>query len=224
MPRLYCYISGCNRTQEAKIVGRAPIGKKAMSGAERIRRWREAHPKPAKEPAADAALRAEIAKLRKENATLQASIAQGSSDAGDGDPETPRWRSERRRLRQLEAQLEERVLREIKKRVDEVVLPHFKRTEEEYKRGINCHNGYIKKAEYNKMLHALHPDSRGSITERRLAEAFDLFKGLERILVRREERRPLEGSDIPSTFEELDAARARATAARRAARSTPRRR
>ena len=51
--------------------------------------------------------------------------------------------------------------------------------QEEAKRIYERRRGFMNKAAFRLIWSALHPDSRRSITDKKLAEAFDAFAGME---------------------------------------------
>jgi hypothetical protein len=137
-------------------MGRPPIGKRAMTGAERTRRYREkAHPKPAGPQAPVARLQARIHELEAEIEKLHVEVTRfmrawsGSwtvVQARVGELEAEKLASERRvrevdpdslpksyrkkyeaARRRLERAFEDRVKREAHRRLDELFLPSFER-------------------------------------------------------------------------------------------------
>lgn len=77
--------------------------------------------------------------------------------------------------------------------------------------------GIISKATYNLIWSCLHPDSRGSVTDEKLARAFREFEPLEK-LVLSEKENPTRPSDLPKTAEEWLARKAKVQAERKAQR------
>jgi hypothetical protein len=120
----------------------------------------------------------------------------------------------------LDLQFEQRVRAEIKTAMDERVLPAVNARYHEYTKGINLHHGYITRDKYVAMLRCLHPDSRGSVSDRKLAEASGILADLERVLVKKSERQPLSDTDLPRTYADL-MARRRHGARRSASRNAP---
>ena len=66
----------------------------------------------------------------------------------------------------------------------------------------------MSKDTFNTIRRALHPDSRNSISDKKLGEAFDTFMGLEKYLLN-EKGGPTTFADLPSTVAEWDKMRAR---------------
>jgi hypothetical protein len=125
---------------------------------------------------------------------------------------------QRQYKRKLDLEFRTCVLDEVKKRIDEMILPHWKekiaRAEELYKH----RRGAMDKATFNKIRRALHPDSRNSISDKMLGEAFDTFMSLEKFLLD-EKDSPTDLSGLPNTWDEWEKAKKDATAERRARRA-----
>jgi len=123
----------------------------------------------------------------------------------------------RQHKHKLDLEFEPRVLAGIKKRIDEIVLPHWKkqidRASELYKR----RRGLMDKNTFNIIRRALHPDSRNSISDQKLGEAFDTFMGLEKYLLD-ETQSPTEWPPLPNSWAEWEAAKRKATEERRSKR------
>src|SRR6516162_4683139 len=106
----------------------------------------------------------------------------------------------------LDAAFHNRVLDEVKKRIDEIVLPHWKKQIEEAQKLYQHRRGAMSKETFNTIRRALHPDSRQSISDKKLAEAFDTFMSLEKFLLD-EKDSPTEFGDLPKTWAEWEASR-----------------
>jgi hypothetical protein len=100
----------------------------------------------------------------------------------------------------------------------ETLLPDYRRKLAEAEQVIKARRGVMSAETFRAIAAALHPDSRLSISDERLAVAFQKFTDLKLALVKESEMPSSAVPDIPSTPEELDAARAAATAMRRARR------
>jgi len=72
---------------------------------------------------------------------------------------------------------------------------------------LKAYEGIWSLADYRKILSCLHCDSRNSVTEKKLNDAFDLFKRWEPLLVKRSERIVAPGPTLPRDV--LDAMRRR---------------
>lgn len=100
---------------------------------------------------------------------------------------------------ELEAEVQARVTTEIKR--------IFERTRNEYEalkaktdRILDAHTGVFTKAEFGGIQACLHPDSRLSVSDEKLAEAFRLFRSAEDVLVGEKEQ-PTTRMALPSLDE-----------------------
>ena len=126
----------------------------------------------------------------------------------------------RQHQRKLDAQFEQRVLDEVKKRIDEIVLPHWKKQIDQAQELYKRRRGAMDKATFNKIRRGLHPDSRNSISDKALGEAFDTFMSLEKFLLDEKDSPTDVGSGLPGTWDEWEKAKRETTAARRAKRQS----
>jgi transposase len=120
----------------------------------------------------------------------------------------------------LDLKFEQRVRDEVKKRVDEIILPHWKEKIEQSKQLYAHRKGLMDKAMFNRIRRGLHPDSRNSISDKLLAEAFDAFMGLEKYLLD-EKDSPTDFGTLPSNLAEWDKMRRNQSAKRRNANGAP---
>jgi hypothetical protein len=114
----------------------------------------------------------------------------------------------------LDASFHTAVNDEVRKRIDEIVLPHWKQQIEQAQELFARRRGLMDKETFNTIRRALHPDSRHSISDGKLGEAFDAFMALEKFLLA-EKDSPTEFPDLPETWADWEKAKQRATAARR---------
>lgn len=125
-------------------------------------------------------------------------------------------------LRQYKARLDAGFHEAVNKRVqaflEETILPRHREEQEQAKRITNARKGIMDKATFNRIRRGLHPDSRNSISDKVLGEAFDTFMGLEKLLLN-EKDSPTDYQPLPKTMAEWDKMKAAATAARRAKRA-----
>lgn len=121
--------------------------------------------------------------------------------------------------RKLDVEFETRVLQEIRKRTDEMILPAWKKQIADAKRLYAQRKGIMDKSTFNTIRRALHPDSRNSISDRVLAEAFDSFMRLEKHLLSEKDSPTEIGVGLPRDAADWDRMRAAATAARKAKRT-----
>ena len=119
--------------------------------------------------------------------------------------------------RNQDLEFETRVRDEVKRRIDEVVLPHWKEKIDRAQELYSRRKALMDKATFNKIRRGLHPDSRNSISDKMLGEAFDAFMALEKFLLN-EKDSPTEFPNLPQTWADWEKAKQAATAARRARR------
>jgi transposase len=112
----------------------------------------------------------------------------------------------RQHKQKLGASFYMRVEQEVRKRIDEIVLPHWKEKIEQAQKLYEHRRGAMSKETFNTIRRALHPDSRQSISDKKLAEAFDTFMSLEKFLLD-EKDSPTEFGDLPKTWAEWEASR-----------------
>jgi hypothetical protein len=142
----------------------------ALSNAERQTRWRN-RLKEAAAAAADpdqvsenAALRARVATLEAALATAQAGHAAAQAAPVDGDA-----------LARAQARITEL----------EAALARKTKNFNAWLATIKARKGLVfSKDEFAKILACLHPDSRAGLSDKRLAEAFDLFNSRKLVLYR----------------------------------------
>ena len=115
----------------------------------------------------------------------------------------------RQHRQKLDAQFEQRVRDDIRRRIDELILPHWKDQIAKAEKLYALRKGAMDKLTFNKIRRALHPDSRQSISDEKLAEAFDTFMSLEKHLLD-EKDSPTSWPNIPSTLAEWDKMKAAA--------------
>ena len=102
--------------------------------------------------------------------------------------------------RRLDLEFEKRVLDEIRRRVTDVILPYYQKEQAQAKAAMNARKGVMDKATFDKIRRCLHPDSRKTASDERLAEAFDAFMALEKKLLT-EKDSPTTLIDLPDTYE-----------------------
>jgi ParB-like chromosome segregation protein Spo0J len=115
-----------------------------------------------------------------------------------------------------------RVNDEIKKRLDEIFLPDIKKQIADAEKLYTRRKGMMTKDIFNAIRRALHPDSRNSISEQKLGEAFDAFMALEKNLLD-EKDSPTSWPDIPDNVEAWDRMRTRPAKRKAAANGVQRR-
>jgi hypothetical protein len=119
------------------------------------------------------------------------------------------------------AEFANKVNARVKEFLEDTILPIHRKEQERAKLILKSRNGIMDKDTFNSIRRALHPDSRNSISDKKLAEAFNKFEALEKLL--------LSEKDSPTPFQDLsislDEMKRRATEnrkARRAAKTTGR--
>jgi hypothetical protein len=103
-------------------------------------------------------------------------------------------------------------------RLEETILPHYREKQAEAEKVIKARKGVMDKATFNRIRRCLHPDSRQSVSDKILAEAFDAFMALEKLLLD-ERNSPTEFTQLPSTYEAWEQMKRDAMAARRTKRA-----
>jgi hypothetical protein len=228
---------------EEAAMGRPPIGKVAMTEAEKKRRQRAGlagkRVQPDGKPTvvkADpqifqerdrriAALVKERDALVKERDHLKQQAERRQADE-QIDPATLSMSAQqkleafkRKLTKEKDWEVKQRVEAEVKVHIDEW-LPRMKERIDHAEAIINRHKGLIPRATYRQILSCLHPDSRNSTSDEKLARAFNAFEQLERVLVKEE---PSQSRPMPTYAEMMEmrrktsekrsaAARARAAA------------
>jgi hypothetical protein len=169
--------------------GRPPIGKQAMTGAERLRRYRAKlragkpetksyapETKPETKPYApetkhetklhaaetkrvEAALRAQLAERDREIAQLRTELQQAKT-AGSSQEQTLKLRNEIERLHRQNMELA-------------ASNYHLR-----YRKGV------MTRASFNHLKACLHPDSRGNFTDAKLTHVRTWIESLEKVLVK----------------------------------------
>lgn len=112
----------------------------------------------------------------------------------------------RQHQRKLDQEFELRVQTEIQKRLDEMILPRYNETKARYEKVVGSRKGIMDKKTYKLILSSLHPDSRKSVSDERLNEAFRQFSELE-ILFIDEKQNPTLTAPMPNTLQEMMANR-----------------
>jgi hypothetical protein len=121
----------------------------------------------------------------------------------------------RKEKKRLAAGFEAAVNEETQKRINEIGLPYWQEQIDKSKTLYLQRTELMDKTTFNMIRRALHPDSRNSITDKKLAEAFDAFMALEKYLLS-EKDSPTEWPTLPRTWEDWQKMKQAATAARRA--------
>lgn len=126
----------------------------------------------------------------------------------------------RQHKRGLDAAYDQAVRDGIKAALADTILPHYKAKYEQYERFVAAsrRSGAMTRAQYMSIWRCLHADSRRSLSDKRLNDAFVLFEELKlHLLSEREE--PTPRVEMPSTLAEWEKFKQQATAERRARRA-----
>jgi hypothetical protein len=107
--------------------------------------------------------------------------------------------AQRQIRRELEAEAQARVTAEIK-RIFERTRNDYEQLKARTDRILDAHAGVFTKAEFAVIQACLHPDSRLSVSDEKLAEAFRVFRAAEDILVGEKEQ-PTKRISLPSLDE-----------------------
>lgn len=129
-----------------------------------------------------------------------------------------------REMKRLSAEFEQRVQAEVRQRLDrsvsEIILPKYRKRIADADAVLNRKfRNVIPRTRFRMILAALHEDARKSISEKRLADAFQAFKDLEDILCACSADPVSKLDGLPANLAEWDAAKRAATTSRRAQRS-----
>lgn len=117
----------------------------------------------------------------------------------------------------LGAEFRDTVNKRVREFLEETILPKHREEQQQAKKVMDARKGIMDKATFKLIWSALHPDSRKSISDRKLAEAFDAFSRMEKLLLA-EVNSPTDWQGLPRTMAEWDLAKQKATAARKAKR------
>lgn len=118
---------------------------------------------------------------------------------------------------QMRVELEAEIRAHVHKQWDEHWIPDYLQKAKRADRIIDNFKGIMSKATYRKILAALHPDGVDEDRKARYSELFQLFKGLEDVLVKEPVENTLtRASTLPKTVQEMMARKAEMDAARRA--------
>jgi hypothetical protein len=185
-------------------MGRPPIGERALTAAEKMRRYRAR--KFGNKPPVTRAKFGNTGAVTK-SLDGEATLSMSAKDKLEA--------AIRQHKRRLDIEFEQRIQAETKERLESVQLPHHAKKLERMERLISARKGVMDKLTYNKIRRCLHPDPvLDPDLKKRHEEAFRLFNDLEKLLLS-EKDSPTEFRPVPRTYEELMAAKARAEAERR---------
>jgi ParB-like chromosome segregation protein Spo0J len=120
--------------------------------------------------------------------------------------------------RELQAGYQQAVTKGIQEALEQRVLPHYKMMEKKYRDLIESRTkGVMDKKTFRLIWSCLHTDSRKSVTDEKLNEAFQLFSKMETRLMS-EKDDPTPKFKMPTTVAEWEALEVKAKAERKAKR------
>lgn len=99
----------------------------------------------------------------------------------------------------------------VKDFVDSTIIPDWRKKIDQAHKLYNSRVALMKKEMFNKIRRALHPDSRNSISDRMLGEAFDGFMALEKFLLNEKDSPTLFGETLPKGWDEWETAKRKAS-------------
>jgi hypothetical protein len=187
-----------------------------MTGAERVRRWRELRGATKPVTKQEAVARALEQKVAEQAAEIERLRLKAGPEI---DPQTLSMTAQqkleaaiRQAKRRLSAEYEEAVQEGIEQAINETVLPQYLKEMAGARQVIESRKGVMKRAEYRLIAAALHPDQ--SMSKGRLQQAFVTFTKYELTLCAEREI-PTTAPRVPRTYEEMMCARAEMQARRR---------
>jgi hypothetical protein len=122
-------------------------------------------------------------------------------------------------MRQHKAKLDvefwKKVQEGVQKFLLETTLPKHRQEQAEAKRVMDTRKGIMTKDQFNTIRRALHPDSRHSLSDARLTEAFTMFMKLEKSLLA-EKDSPTDFQPLPTNWADWEKKKRQAAEARKA--------
>ena len=119
--------------------------------------------------------------------------------------------------RELDREFRERVRQEVINQCNSIWLPDYQKKLDDAKVVLAARKGVMARGTFVKILSCLHPDSRNSVSDAKLNEAFRAFKSFEVALVKDDEASP-PVMEFPQTYEEAMALKRKVSEARKAKR------
>lgn len=119
--------------------------------------------------------------------------------------------------RELDREFRERVRQEVINQCNSIWLPDYQKKLDDAKAVLAARKGVMARGTFVKILSCLHPDSRNSVSDAKLNEAFRAFKSFEVALVKDDEASP-PVMEFPQTYEEAMALKRKVSEARKAKR------
>jgi len=124
----------------------------------------------------------------------------------------------RQQAQQIAAEYQRRFADEIKQHLEDTVMPHYREMEKRYHDLSESRTkGIMDRKTFRLIWSCLHTDSRKSVSDEKLNEAFHLFSRMETKLMS-EKDDPTPKFKMPTTFEEMMALKQKVSAERKAKR------
>lgn len=120
----------------------------------------------------------------------------------------------RQHKEKLDADFHKRVNARVQEFLMDTILPQHRKEQGAAKKVMEARRGIMDKATFNKIRRGLHPDSRNSISDKVLSEAFDAFMALEKRLLN-EENSPTTFQGLPEKWEDWEKMRRKPTSHRK---------
>jgi hypothetical protein len=199
-------------------MGRPPIGRKAMTGAERIRRFREKHRvvKTVTKPVTklDGADAGKVAALEAKIVVLEGLLADARNQGGDPAVLSKSGRERldaaiRHHKKRLDREFSWRLHEESVRWMEEMRIPSMEKEWKHVIKMLENRRGHLTRAQFNLIRACIHPDA--NMTEKKRNEAFNMISNLELLLVK--------DSDPAFTLPDWDELEAQVRAKRAAARA-----
>jgi hypothetical protein len=99
--------------------------------------------------------------------------------------------------------------------VDETIIPDWREKINQAHKLYERRRALMDKDTFNTIRRALHPDSRQSISDNKLGQAFDAFMSLEKYLLNEKDSPTVFGDTLPRSYADWEAAKRKTTAARK---------
>jgi len=120
----------------------------------------------------------------------------------------------RQQRREQDVIFEQRVLKEARCRIESTILPHYNAKYAEAQRVIKARKGIMSAATFKLIWTCLHSDSRNSVSEKKLNEAFNAFEAVKLFLCD-EKQMPTSDFALPQTYDEMMTRKREVSEARR---------
>jgi hypothetical protein len=123
----------------------------------------------------------------------------------------------RRRVREIYQELEQRFRERQDRHMKDYILPHYNKLAADAEKVIKARRGVFSADVFRKILACLHPDNvQGDVAKHRAEWAFRTFNE-SKVVLCGEKEMPTPDNGLPKNWQEWEAAKAKATAERKAA-------